>query len=234
MQALSAYAATEKLAPFSASVAGSGKTLANVSFGPTASSRNITLDASSIHASQLVFNVTSGTKSGGKLHYVVLYTYPIANNAPGQLAGLRVIRDVRPAGEAASIATMDLASLIDPIAVAAGNVYDVGVRVIADHPIDGVIIEDPIPAGMEAIDASFKTSSTAVTAQYDSWAIDDQEIYNDRVMAYASHLEPGIYEIHYLARTVTPGEYRWPGSRAYLRNAPEQFGRTAAAILRIN
>jgi len=39
--------------------------------------------------------------------------------------------------------------------------------------------------------------------------------------------------MHYLVRSVTPGTYRWPGARAYLRAAPEQFGRTASSILKL-
>jgi uncharacterized protein YfaS (alpha-2-macroglobulin family) len=229
IRAVSVFAAHEKLTPFNGSVESGGKTLASSAFGTDALSQTITLDASSVHGGAL--NMQS--RGGGVLHYVVVYTYPVPNDAAGQLAGLRVIRDVRPAGENVPVASMDLASLKDPIGVAAGNVFDVGVRLIADHPIDGVVIEDPVPAGMEAVDASFKTSSTAVVARYDSWAIDDQQIYRDRVVAYASHLEPGVYEVHYLVRSVTPGEYRWPGTRAYLRNAPEQFGRTAAAVVKI-
>jgi uncharacterized protein YfaS (alpha-2-macroglobulin family) len=229
MQALTAYASREKLAPFTATATSAGATLAHASFGTTAESKTVTVDASSVRGKTLDLAV----QGGGMLHYVVLYTYAVAKDAPGQLAGLRVIRDVRPAGEANALATMDLAALPDPIAAVTGSVYDVGVRVIADHPIDNVVIEDPIPAGMQAIDATFQTASTATVARSDSWAIDDQQIYADRVMAFASHLEPGIYEVHYLVNTVTPGEYRWPGARAYLRNAPEQFGRTAAAVLKV-
>ena len=230
MVAIAAYAATEKLVPFTATVSAGGSTLGSVSFGNTASSKTIDVPASSVHGSA----VDVRASGGGTVRYVVLYTYNVPNNAPGQLAGLRVTRTVEPAGQLTPIATMDLAAITDPIAVSAGNVFDIGVRVVVDHPVDGVMIEDPIPAGMEAIDASFQTASTATLAQTDSWQIDSQQIYADRVTAYASHLEPGIYEVHYLVRSVTPGSYGWPGARAYLRAAPEQFGRSASAVLKVN
>src|SRR5581483_12350564 len=54
MQALAGYAATEKLVPFTASVTSgsdNGKTLVSSTFDATASSQNVTLDASSIQAS---------------------------------------------------------------------------------------------------------------------------------------------------------------------------------------
>jgi uncharacterized protein YfaS (alpha-2-macroglobulin family) len=53
------------------------------------------------------------------------------------------------------------------------------------------------------------------------------------VTAFVPNIGPGIYEMHYLVRSVTPGTYRWPGARAYLTDAPEQFGRSAAATLQL-
>jgi uncharacterized protein YfaS (alpha-2-macroglobulin family) len=109
----------------------------------------------------------------------------------------------------------------------------VGVRVIADHPVDGVVIEDPLPAGFEAVDMTFNTTLGAIVPQTDSWEIGTQQIYSDRVVAYAPHLGPGVYDLHYLVRSVTPGTFKWPGARAYLVHAPEQFGRSASTTLRI-
>jgi len=81
---------------------------------------------------------------------------------------------------------------------------------------------------------ALQTATTALVVDPSvSWAITERQIYPDRVFGYAAHLEPGIYEMHYLARAVTPGTYRWPGARAYLRAAPEQFGRTASSVLKL-
>jgi uncharacterized protein YfaS (alpha-2-macroglobulin family) len=130
------------------------------------------------------------------------------------------------------LATMDLATAL-PVSLAAGRVFDVGVRVVVDHPVDGVVIDDPLPAGLEAVDTTFRTSLQAIVPQSNSWAIDTSEIYRDRVVAYAQHLDPGIYDLHYLVRSVTPGTFAWPGARAYLKDAPEEFGRSAAATLTV-
>ena len=103
----------------------------------------------------------------------------------------------------------------------AGRVFDVGVRVIVDHPVDRLIIEDPLPAGFEAVDTTFRTSSAAVLPQSDSWQIDSQTIFRDRVVAFAQHLGPGIYEVHYLVRSVTPGDYRGPEPGPTSRTPPK-------------
>lgn len=229
LRALNAYAATERLSPGSATLRIGSTTLATAQFGSTASSQTFSFAASALHGNALAVG-----SSGGTVHYTVLYTYPVPRDAPGELAAFRVIRTVAQPGPSASpLATMDLAPA-QATTVAAGQVFDVGVRVIVDHPVDRLVIDDPLPAGFEAVDTSFRTTLQAVVPQSDSWDIDSQQIYRDRVVAYASHLGPGVYDVHYLVRSVTPGTFAWPGGRAYLQDAPEQFGRTAATSLTVS
>ncbi len=229
--ALSAYAATERLVPSTATATVGGATVATARFGTTASSQTVTVPVSTLQGKKIVVKGTT-------VHYTVLYTYPVPSDAPGELAAFRVVRTLNDPSSSAStsagaaLATMDLGS-VGPVSVAAGRVFDVGVRVIADHPVDRFVIEDPLPAGFEAVDTSFRTALQAVVPQSNSWQIDTSQIYSDRVMAYASHLDPGVYDLHYLVRSVTPGTFAWPGARAYLQDAPEQFGRSAATSLRI-
>jgi hypothetical protein len=175
--------------------------------------------------------VTISRIGHGTLHYAVTYTYRVAGTAPGRLNGLRVTRDIHPANGTSVVATMGLTMPSAPVSLPAGAVYDIGLQIITDHPVDHVAIEDPIPAGMEAVNTSFRTSTTAFVAQGDSWEIDYQQIHHDRIDAYADHLGPGAYVLHYLVRTVTPGTYAWPGAQAHLVEQPQEFGRTAATTL---
>jgi uncharacterized protein YfaS (alpha-2-macroglobulin family) len=233
--ALSAYAATERLAPAQATATVGGASVASARFGSVASSQTFTLPASSLHGDAiLIRNTPQAGSRGSPLHYVVLYTYPVPAGAPGELAAFRVVRTLRDPGAPAGapIATMDLAAA-PPTTVTAGNVFDVGLRVIVDHSVDRLVIEDPLPAGFEAVDGSFRTALQAVVPQTDSWDIDAKQIYRDRVVAYAQHLGPGVYDVHYLVRSVTPGRFAWPGARAYLQAAPEEFGRSAGSTLEV-
>ena len=233
LAAISAYAATERLAPATATAMVGNQTIGAARFGSTASSQTFTVSSASLRG-----NAVAVKTNGGTVHYTLLYTYPVPNDSPGELAAFRVMRLVNnPAGAtsntgASALATMDLAPA-PPVEVAAGRVFDVGVRTIVDRPVDRLVIEDPLPAGFEAVDATFRTALQAIVPQSNSWQIDTSQIYRDRVVAYAQHLDPGVYELHYLVRSVTPGTFAWPGSRAYLRDAPEQFGRAAAATLRV-
>ena len=190
-----------------------------------------TLDVAAAQLPRGPSRVTIALAAPSALHYAVTYRYRLAGPQRGQLAGLRVTRIVHPAAGASALATMGLALLAQPVTLPPAQVFDVELQVITDHPIDRVQITDPLPAGMEAVDTSFKTTNVAAPAE--SWQIDDQQIYHDRIEAYADHLGPGIYVLHYIARTVTPGTFAWPGASARLIDRPEEFGRTASATLTI-
>ncbi|MEO6913561.1 MAG: alpha-2-macroglobulin family protein, partial [Candidatus Baltobacteraceae bacterium] len=231
VRALSEYDRTQPQNPdFSATAAIAGATVATVSFGrATAVSKTFNLSAETLRGSAIELR----KQGAGSLHYVAAYNYQLAGAQPGIFAGLRVIREIRAAGQTDPLATLDFARLTAPLAITSGRVFEITVRCIADHPIDNVIITDPLPAGLEAVDSTFKTSTQALIPQSDSWQIDYQTIYKDRIVAFASHLGPGVYELHYVVRSVTPGIYRWPGAEAQLQYAPEQFGRSASTLLKI-
>lgn len=225
--ALDAYAKRAPAHALSARVTAAGRTVASARFGSSAGSTTSTVSSASVQGSAIVLHTTGGT-----LHYIVTFTYPVPSNAPGQLTAFHVVRELFDPGNPKPIATIDLAPQ-PALGMLTDSVFDVGLRIAVDHPVDRVVIEDPLPAGFEAVHASFATSTQSVIPQSDNWEIGERQIYPDRVMAFAQHLDPGVYEMHYLVRSVTPGEYRWPGARVYVEDAPEQFGRSAAVTLQL-
>lgn len=231
LAALVAYGALEPQPPnFTALSTFAGKTLQSVSF----SGYKITTDRSSVPMVELprgAHDLVLAKSGNGQLHYLVSYTYRLAGNQPGQLAGLRITRQVRPANKDEVLAKMGLNAPNDPLTVAPGEIFDVGLEIITDHPVDHAIITDELPAGLEAVDTTFKTATPYYEAAGDSWEIDYQTIYKDRIVAYASRLEAGVYTLHYLVRSVTSGTYLWPGADVHLQFAPEEFGRTSTSTL---
>ncbi|BAY60501.1 alpha-2-macroglobulin domain-containing protein [Calothrix brevissima NIES-22] len=172
-------------------------------------------------------------KSGrGKLHYLVAYNYRLQGNQPGKFNGLRVSREIQKLGEEKNILQkFGLYAFDKPLTLKPGQVFDIGVEIITDHPVEHVVITDPLPAGLEAVDASFQTTTAALQAKADSWQLGFRNIYRDRIIAYADHLDPGVYSLHYLVRSVTPGKFLWPGAQAHLQYTPEEFGRAADSTL---
>ncbi|PSB25773.1 alpha-2-macroglobulin family protein [Stenomitos frigidus] len=175
-------------------------------------------------------DVTLKKTGQGILHYLVVYRYRLQGNQPGKLNGLRVTRTIRPANEDKVLYKTGLVAP-EPLTVPIGQVYDIGLEIITDHPVDHVVLTDPLPAGFEAVDNSFQTTTPYFKAQGDSWQLGYQTIYHDRVVAFGDKLDPGVYTLHYLVRSVTPGTFLYPGAEAHLEYAPEEFGRSASSSL---
>ncbi|MGK7917749.1 MAG: Ig-like domain-containing protein, partial [Prochloraceae cyanobacterium] len=92
-------------------------------------------------------------KSGeGTLHYLTAYRYRLKGNQPGRLNGLRITRYIRPANQDELLRKHGLYNLDDTLTLSAGQVFDIGLEIITDHPVDNVVIRDPLPAGLEAVD----------------------------------------------------------------------------------
>jgi alpha-2-macroglobulin len=171
-------------------------------------------------------------KSGnGTLHYLVAYNYRLQGNQAGRFNGLRITREISQVNEDKVLQKTGLYAFDKPLTLASGQVFDIGLEIIADRPVDHIVIKDPLPAGFEAVDASFQTTTAALQAKADSWELGFRNVYRDRIIAYSDHLEPGVYSLHYLVRSVTPGTFSWPGAEVHLQYAPEEFGRTAESTL---
>ncbi|MGI8502604.1 MAG: alpha-2-macroglobulin family protein [Hassallia sp.] len=176
-------------------------------------------------------DLTLQKSASGKLHYLVAYRYRLQGNQPGRFNGLRISREISRVGDEKVLQKIGLYAKDKPLTIETGQVFDIGLEVIADHRVDHVVINDPLPAGFEAVDESFQTATSALKAKADNWQLNFKTIYRDRIIAYADHLDPGVYSLHYLVRSVTPGTFLYPGAKVHLQYAPEEFGRSADSTL---
>lgn len=179
-------------------------------------------------------NLTLKKSGNGILHYLTAYRYRLQGEQSGRFNGLRVSRLIFPANQTKMIDKQGLHPSPKLLTLPSGQVFDISLEIITDHPIDHLMIEDPLPAGLEAIDSSFQTASSYFQSQDSSWQINYQQIYRDKIVAYGDHLDAGIYNLHYLVRSVTPGTFDWPGANVSLQYAPEEFGRCSSAKLEIS
>jgi uncharacterized protein YfaS (alpha-2-macroglobulin family) len=122
---------------------------------------------------------------------------------------------------------------------------DVRVRLTVVLPADrqDVAIDDPLPAGLEAVNMAFRTTATqrisraldeAVRDAGDFWALfafDHREFRDDRMVAFAREAAAGVYELTYAARATTPGTFLAQPTQAEEMYAPETFGRTATDVV---
>jgi hypothetical protein len=132
-----------------------------------------------------------------------------------------------------------------------GDVVRVRLRVTVPAERHFVVLDDPLPAGLEAVDLSLRTLGglsafvdtdpyTFQETQYDAgwyygawdsgfWSpFDHKEMRDDRVVYSATLLWPGTYTATYLARATTPGTFIAPPVHAEEMYNPGVNARTAA------
>jgi uncharacterized protein YfaS (alpha-2-macroglobulin family) len=129
-----------------------------------------------------------------------------------------------------------------------GEIVRVRLRVTVPANRQFVVLEDPLPAGLEAIDFRLRTSSriestdVAPTDQrqsspwqawlYGSWADgawsawEHRELRDDRVLYFARVLWPGTYDASYVARATTTGSFVRPPAHAEEMYNPALQGRS--------
>jgi hypothetical protein len=121
--------------------------------------------------------------------------------------------------------------------------------IVAPHDLYYVVVEDPLPAGAEAIDPSLATTSLVeqrptlfreaesehgrdLYRWWWSW-YSRSEMRDDKVVLFADYLPAGTYEYTYTFRATRPGEYRVVPTDAREFYFPEVFGRAAGRLLTI-
>ncbi|MBU1739971.1 MAG: hypothetical protein KKC37_00390, partial [Proteobacteria bacterium] len=119
-----------------------------------------------------------------------------------------------------------------------GQVVQVTVTMTITAPRHFVVLEDPLPAGLEPINRRFKTSTQAYQPKvgagyFDSRWMQHVEIRKRRVLAFANYLRAGTYTFTYLARAAVPGRFRARATRAFEMYAPEVWGRSRPLSVRI-
>jgi len=168
----------------------------------------------------------------GLLYYGAhLSYYPTAKDLPPMDEGFRVERIVEPldGGEPSN-------------SYAAGTQLKVTLRVTTDKPRFFVVIEDPLPAGVEAVDASMKTASQDAVKRaqagtqrserewgyWSYWYHVTSEVRDDRVLVFIDTMYPGTFEYVYVANAIHHGDFNQSPTRAEEMYTPETFGRSAA------
>jgi uncharacterized protein YfaS (alpha-2-macroglobulin family) len=118
-----------------------------------------------------------------------------------------------------------------------GEVVQVRLTIHLPTDMTYLAIEDYLPAGLEPLDTSLKTSASAAQDQglTDSdgypgwWYFTRSEIRDNRVALFATELQSGTYTYTYLARATTPGTFQTLPAIGYQMYAPEVYGRSSGA-----
>jgi len=198
-------------------------------------------------ANELAINRSGGD---GRLYYsATLKYYPPAEHIPPLSKGIVVGRQylgvdqstLKPTGQ--------------PIEGArTGEYVQVKLTLVAPNDLHYLVLEDPLPAGFEAVDRSLKTASAAAQgpelrqggrgageqgSEEDAWERPywsywaHSEVRDDRVAAFATYLAKGTYEYTYLMRASVAGDFRTLPATAWEMYFPEVFGRSAGVVFSV-
>jgi hypothetical protein len=131
---------------------------------------------------------------------------------------------------------------IDQVCV--GDTVTVRLAIIAPNALYYVRVEDPIPAGTDAVDPALLTSEQIGTRPelrlqdplsegWGWWWFSSIEFRDEKVVMSAAYLPAGTYEFVYTLRAGLPGTYNVLPAQAREDFFPEVFGRSAGTSFTI-
>ncbi|MDF1514506.1 MAG: alpha-2-macroglobulin family protein, partial [Anaerolineae bacterium] len=124
-----------------------------------------------------------------------------------------------------------------------GDVVRVDITLITPHDRYYVVLEDPLPAGAEAVDTGLATTTQLAMSpglrpeesRYWWWWnwYSRSELRDEKVVLFADYLAAGTYEYSYTFRATLPGDYHVIPAVAQEFYFPEVFGRSDGRLLTI-
>ena len=125
-----------------------------------------------------------------------------------------------------------------------GTNVRVTLTIIAPNDLHYVVVEDPIPAGSDAVDPGLNTSQQIGTQPevdvtdplsrgWGWWYFSHTEFRDEKVVIYATYLPAGTYEYSYTIRAGLAGEYNVIPTTGQEFYFPEVYGRSAGTVFTI-
>ncbi|MBN1273652.1 MAG: Ig-like domain-containing protein [Candidatus Aminicenantes bacterium] len=128
--------------------------------------------------------------------------------------------------------------------IEAGKLYVIQLDIGVPQESLFVVVDDPLPAGFEAVNPTFVTESredlqrlqTLGENQNRGWwfGFNHIEMHDNRVLLFADSLTPGVHTHSYLVRAITFGSFNAPGTKVEEMYAPETFGRSEEIKIKIS
>lgn len=111
----------------------------------------------------------------------------------------------------------------------AGQLVKVRVEIKGQISARYVAVEDPMPAGFEAVNTRLATAEdTSGTQTQQSWDFTHRELRDDRVLAFVDQMYHDSLTLEYLARATLPGTFMAPPAQVLEMYTPDVNGRTAS------
>jgi uncharacterized protein YfaS (alpha-2-macroglobulin family) len=219
--------------------------------GQTAHAETTTVAASKLFASP-TNSVSLKVAGQGTAHYSVMLRLAKDGGSTQALdEGFSIEKHVR-AVEPAMLKRLD--SIIPDSTesrVGLGSLVVVDLLLETAEARQQVVLDDPLPAGLEPIEFGFETNARTLaiaeratrpvlkpgeTQHYGRTELRGKvhrELHDDHVLHFIERLEPGIHHFRYLARATSPGQFVVPPTRASCMYDTEIFGQNSSTMLEV-
>ena len=167
------------------------------------------------------------TKDGaGRLYYGVRMNYFPRGETLAKDEGLSVVKSAEPLKGSATDTLLP------------GTMMKVTITVASSQARHFVVVNDPVPAGWEVVNTSFKTTARSLKKEEgeneedsDEEVFDHVEKYDDHVLLFADDFPAGTHSYTYLIEVTRSGAYQMPATRAEEMYEPEVFGQTVSKVV---
>jgi hypothetical protein len=141
-----------------------------------------------------------------------------------------------------------------PLDIKTGDLVRVDLYVSVPAERYFVVVEDPVPGGLEPVSRDLATASEVDSAKadvrypegafhhrfndwldygYSRWSFYHKELRHAAAMFYSEILPAGRYHLSYIAQAIAPGEFTALPARAEEMYNPEVFGKGTPSVFRI-
>jgi uncharacterized protein YfaS (alpha-2-macroglobulin family) len=135
--------------------------------------------------------------------------------------------------------------LEDPIRIRTGELVRVDLYVSLPAPRNFVVVDDPVPGGLEPVNRDLATASEVDAEKaeferdarsywftwsdwkeygYSRWSFYHQELRHHSARFYSEYLPAGNYHLSYTAQAISPGEFQIGPLHAEEMYDPDVFG----------
>jgi alpha-2-macroglobulin len=136
--------------------------------------------------------------------------------------GITIARSLRPL-------SVREAGASDSAGFHVGDYVVVDVMLVTKAPRELVVVDDPIPAGFEAVNEAFASMKRGVPIVVDpARELTHRELRDDRVVSFFDALPSGAHITRYALRAIASGRFALPPAKAECMYAPDVFGRTSS------
>ena len=185
----------------------------------------------------------------GRLYYTVRLAYSEKNAKANAInAGIEVKREYHVERNGKWL------RLGNPLTLKTGELVRVDLYVSLPAPRYFVVVNDPIPGGLEPVNRDLATASQIDAAkakgQYAGgsiwfshndweeynvafWSFYHQELRHHAAIFYSDYLPAGNYHLAYVAQAIAPGEFNIMATQAEEMYEPDIYGKSVPATLKV-